>query len=66
MTSLSMSQNSDKTHKYLDSTSLGIQINNYCYGKSQVRVTRDFLFVDLSKKLNSLNSRFPQVSCQNV
>ena len=39
----------------IDITSLGIAINNYCYGKSQVWITRDFLLVDLRKKLNSLN-----------
>ena len=38
-----------------------ILINNFCYGKSQVRITRDFLCVDLRKKLNSLTSRFRQV-----
>lgn len=32
--------------------------------KTQVWITRDFLFVDLLKKLNSLTSRFRQVSCQ--
>ena len=28
-----------------------------------MRITRDFFFVDLRKKLNSLTSRFRQVSC---
>ena len=31
-----------------------------------MRVTRDFLFVDLRKKLNSLTSRFRQVSSRHV
>ena len=44
-----------KTHEYLDTITLGVLINNYCYGKSLVRITRDFFFVDLPKKLNSLN-----------
>ena len=29
---------------------LGVLINNYCFRKSQVRITKDFLFVDLRKK----------------
>ena len=28
-------------------------MNNYCYVKSQVRITRDFLFVDLRKETES-------------
>ena len=43
---------------------LVVLINNYCYGKSQVRITRDFLFVDLHMVLNSLTSRFLLVSCR--
>ena len=34
------------THEYLHTITLIVLINNYCYGKSQVRITRDFL-VDL-------------------
>ena len=49
------------THEYLDTITLGVLINNYCYGKSQVRITRDFLFVDLRKVLNSLTYRFLRV-----
>ena len=43
-----------------DTLPLGVLLfNNYtCYGKSQMRITRDFLFVDLRKKLNSLIFRF--------
>ena len=44
-----------------DITPLGILINNYSYGKSEVRITRDFLFVDLRKKMSSFNSRFRRV-----
>ena len=51
------------THEYLHTITLVVLINNYCYGKSQVRITRDFLFVDLRKVLNSLTSRFLRVSC---
>ena len=40
------------THEYLYTPTLGVLINNYCYGKFQVRITRDFLFVNLRKKLN--------------
>ena len=41
---------------------IGVQINNYCHGKSLLRLTRDFLFGDSRKKLNSLTFRFRQVS----
>ena len=46
----------DSTREYLDTITLGVLINNYCYGKSHVglRITRDFLFVDLHKEPNSL------------
>ena len=54
----------NSTHEYLDTSTLGALINNYCYGKSQVRITRDFLFVDLRKELNSITSRFLLVSCR--
>ena len=40
--------------EYLDTLPLGVLINNYCYGKSQVRIATDPFFVDLRKKLNSL------------
>ena len=43
----------DSTYEYLDTTPLGVPINNYCYGKSQERITRDFLFVDLTEELSS-------------
>ena len=56
----------DWTHEYLDTIPLEVLINNYCYGKSQMRIARDFLFVGLRKKLNSLTSRFRQVSCRYV
>ena len=45
-------------HEYQDTITPGVLINNHCYGKSQVRITRDFLFVDLRKVPNSLTSRF--------
>ena len=32
--------------------------NKQLYGKSEVQITMDSFFVDLSKKLNSLSSRF--------
>ena len=44
----------DLTQEYLDSLPLGVEINNYCYVKSQVRITRDVFFVDLREKLNYL------------
>ena len=46
------------TYVYLHTITLVDLINNYCYGKSQVRITRDFLFVDLHMVLNSLTPRF--------
>ena len=52
------------THEYLDTITLGVLINNYYYGKSQVRLTRDFLFVDLRKVLNLFTSRLLRVSCR--
>ena len=32
------------THQYLDTITLGVLINNYCYGKYHLRITRDILF----------------------
>ena len=48
----------NSTHEHLENITLGVQINKYCYWKSQVRMTRNFLPVDLCKELNSLTSRF--------
>ena len=54
-TSLGPGRVRDSTHEYLDTTPpLGVLINNYCYGKSQEWIARDFLLVDLRKELNSL------------
>ena len=33
------------TQDYLDHHPLGVVINNYCHGKYQLRITRDFLFL---------------------
>ena len=44
---------------------LGVLINNYCCEKSQMRLTRDLFFADLSKKLNSLTFRFCQVTSRH-
>ena len=52
------------SYEYLHTITLAVLIYNYCYGKSQVRITRDFLFVDLRKVLNSLTSGFLLVSCR--
>ena len=54
----------DSTHEHLDTITLGVLINNYCYGKTQLRITRDFL-CDLRRVLNSRNtSIFLRVSCR--
>ena len=36
--------------------------NNYWYGKSEVRITGDFFFVDLRKKLHSLTDFYKELS----
>ena len=43
---------------------IAYQSHNLCYGKSQIRIIRDFLFGGLRKVLNSLTSRFLRVSCR--
>ena len=52
------------THEYLHTITPAVLINKYCYGKSCGRITRDFLFVDLRKVLNSLTSKYLLVSCR--
>ena len=54
-----VTNNATKRIKYLDTLPLRALKN--CYGKSRVRITRDFFFVDLRKKLNSLTPKFRQV-----
>ena len=57
----------DSKHEYLDTITIynpRSSNKHYCYGKSQVRKTKDFLFVDLHKELYSLTSRFLRVSCR--
>ena len=46
---------------YIATIALGVLINSYCYGTSEVRIIRDFFF-NLRKKLDSLSCRFLQVS----
>ena len=45
---------------------LGVLINNFCYGKSQERITKGFFLVDLRNKLNSLTCRFLQGSSISI